>query len=142
MTMSAIALAQTPVSAVKTVFLTRMPGGLEQYLALQLTQQGVLQVVTDSSKADVVLTDNVGDELKKTLAELDSKQVQSGKAGEVTFARPSMRTTTVKGTVFLVDRKSGDVLWSTLEKPKSTTSDDLNKAAKAIVERLMKAKGK
>jgi hypothetical protein len=140
---SVFALAQSPLANVKNVFLTPMPAGLEQYLALHLTQENVLLVVTDSSKADVVFTDRIGEELKTTLAELDEKSPtpQSGKAGEATFAKPNMRSLSrARGTVFLVDRHSGDVLWSTLEPPKSTTVANLNAAARRIVEKLAKAR--
>jgi len=140
---TAVAMAQTPLDAAKNVFLTPMPGGLEQYLALHLTQQSVLQVVTDSSKADVVITDQIGEGLRATLAELENTAPtpQTGKAGEVVFARPNMRPLSrAKGTVFLVERQSGDVLWSTLEQPKSNSIEDLNSAAKKIVEKLAKAK--
>jgi len=139
----AIAMAQSPVAGAKNVFLTPMPGGLEQYLALHLTQDNVLQVVTKSAKADVVFTDQIGEDLEKTLSELDSKApaVNSGKAGEVVFARPNMRPLSrAKGTVFLVDRVTGDVVWSTLEQPKSTSIADLDGAAKRIVEKLAKAR--
>jgi len=136
-------MAQMPLSGAKNVFLMPMPGGLEQYLALQLTQSGALQVVTDSSKADVVLTDRVGEDFQQSLADLDKKSPsgpQTGKAGEVTFAHPNMRPLSrAKGTVFLVDRKSGDVLWSALEKPKGASTGDMNSAAKRIVEELVKA---
>ena len=136
--------AQTPLAAAKNVFLTPMPGGLEQYLALHLTQGSVLQVVTDSGKADVVFTDRIGEDLQTTLADLQNtpQAAQTGKAGEVTFAKPNMRPLSrARGTVFLVDRKSGDVLWSTLEQPKSSQIADLNAAAKRIVEKLAKARG-
>jgi hypothetical protein len=139
-------MAQTTLSGAKNVFLMPMPGGLEQYLALQLTQGGVLQVVTDSSKADVVFTDRVGEDFQQSLADLDHKTPagpQTGKAGEVTFARPNMRPLSrAKGTVFLVDRKTGDVLWSALEKPKGSSVGDMNTTAKHIVEELAKARAK
>lgn len=141
---SAAGFAQTPLAGARNVFLTPMPGGLEQYLALHLTQDAVLQVVTDSSKADVVFTDRIGEDLQTTLAELEKRPAapQTGKAGEVAFAKPNMRPLSrARGTVFLVDRKSGDVLWSTLEQPKGSTVPDLDAAAKRIVERLAKARG-
>ncbi len=144
MIFSAAAFAQTQLAGARNVLLIPMPGGLEQYLALHLTQDSVLQVVTDSSKADVVFTDRIGEDLATTLTELDQKKgptVQTGKAGEVEFARPNMRPLSkARGTVFLVDRKSGDVLWSTLELPKSSSVSDLDAAAKRIVERLAKAR--
>ena len=140
----ALAMAQSPVAGAKNVFLTPMPGGLEQYLAMHLTQDSVLQVVTKSSKADVVFTDRIGEDLEKTLADLDSKApaANSGKAGEVVFARPTNRPLSrAKGTVFLVNRQTGDVIWSALEQPKSASISDLDSAARRIVEKLAKARG-
>ncbi len=105
----------------------------------------MLQVVTDSTTADVVLTDRVGEDFQESLAELDKKtaEPQTGKAGEVVFARPNMRPLSrAKGTVFLVDRKTGNVLWSALEQPKGNSTREMNTAAKRIVEELMKARGK
>lgn len=120
-----------------------MSGGLDQYLALHLTRESVLQVVTDSTKADVVFTDRVGQDFKEILEELDPKpqNTQPVKAGEAPpFARPSMRPLSkARGTIFLVDRHSGDVLWSTLEQPKSTSVGDLNASAKRIAQQLEKA---
>jgi hypothetical protein len=139
-----MAMAQSTLAGAKNVFLTPMPGGLEQYLALHLTQDGVMQVVTDSKKAEVVFTDRIGEDFQQTLADLDNKtpSTQSGKAGETSFARPNMRPLSrAKGTVFLVDRQTGDVMWSTLEQPKSASVADLNAAAKRIVEKLAKARG-
>lgn len=142
---STFALAQTTLGGAKNVFLMPMPGGLDQYLALQLTQGGVLQVVTDPGKADVVFTNRVGEDFQTSLAELDKKsdEPQTGKAGEVEFARPNMKPLSkAKGTVFLVDRKSGDVLWSALEQPKGSSVREMNSAAKRIVEELGKARAK
>lgn len=137
------AWAESSLATAKNVYLTPMSGGLDQYLALHLTKESVLQVVTDSVKADVVFTDRVGEDFKQTLAELEGKnQPQEPlKAGEAPpFNRPSMRPLSkARGTIFLVDRKTGDVLWSTLEQPKSTSVDDLNGAAKHIAGDLKKA---
>jgi hypothetical protein len=44
-----------------------------------------------------------------------------------------------RGTIFLVDRHTGDVVWSTLEQPRSTSVTDLNVAAKHISDNLKKA---
>ena len=52
------------VFGVKTVYLLPMASGLDQYLALQLTSSGVLQVVTDPKKADAILTDGIGARLE------------------------------------------------------------------------------
>lgn len=138
------AWAESSLATAKNVYLTPMSGGLDQYLALQLTKDSVLQVVTDSNKADLVFADRVGEDFKQMMADLDGKtqqQSQPLKAGEVPpFNRPSMRPLSkARGTIFLVDRHTGDVVWSTLEQPKSTSVDDLNAAAKHIAGDLKKA---
>jgi hypothetical protein len=43
-----------------------------------------------------------------------------------------------KGTLFLVEAKSGRVLWSAYEKPKNTSPDELEKVARQVVARLTK----
>ena|SRR3569623_1254754 len=137
------AWAETSLAAGKNVYLTPMSGGLDQYLALQLTKDSVLQVVTDPTKADLVFADRVGEDFKQMMADLDSKNQpqQPLKAGEAPpFNRPNMRPMSkARGTIFLVDRHTGDVVWSTLEQPKSTSVDDLNAAAKHITGDLKKA---
>ena len=41
-----------------------------------------------------------------------------------------------RGTLFLVDAHSRNVLWSVYEKPKNTSPDELDRAAKRVVTRL------
>ena len=61
---SAAAIAQSGNAAalaqVKTVYILQMSRGMDQYLAHRLTKGGVVQVVTDPSKADALLTDHLG----------------------------------------------------------------------------------
>ena len=146
-----IAGAHAEAFGVKTVYLLPMANGLDQYLALQLTSGGVLQVVTDPKKADAILTDGIGARLEDSLSALygeagkeknekkdDDKS--SGKAGTDTFAHPAMRPLSGgHGVVFLVNRTTRDVLWSTYERTKNTQPDELKHAAKNIVNRLAKA---
>ena len=66
----AISSAHAEIPGVKTVYLLPMAGGLDQYLALQLTSAGVLQVVNDPKKADAILTDAIGARLEETLTGL------------------------------------------------------------------------
>jgi len=144
--------AHAQVFGVKTVYLLPMAGGLDQYLALQLTAGGVLQVVTDPKKADAILTDGIGARLEDSLSALygeagkerndkkDDDKLSSGNAGSETFAHPAMRSLSGgHGVVFLVNRSTRDVLWSTYERPKNTQPDELKHAAKNIVNRLAKA---
>ena len=140
--------AQAQVFGVKTVYVLPMAGGLDQYLALRLTSEGVLQVVTDPQKADAILTDGIGARLEQSLTELygapvdkdKAPKTKSDKAGSDDFSHPAMQPLSrSRGVVFLVNRTSRDVLWSTFEQPKSTQPDELRHVAEKIVDRLAKA---
>jgi len=144
--MFSIPAANAQVSGVKTVYMLPMANGLDQYLALKLTSQGVLQVVTDPKKADAIFTDGIGARLEENFATLfdSAKKDKNEKMGEAEFAHPAMRPLSgSRGVIFLVDRNTRDVLWSTFERPKSSQAEDMNHAAARIVDRLAKAhKGK
>src|SRR2546423_7722841 len=127
---AAVLLASTAVHAanlgdIKTVYMLPMSGGLDQYLAVQLTTGAVLQVVTDPQKADVVFTDHLGESFEQTLADMnagkgDDKSKSEGNPDNSprSFARTGMQGQRGRGTAFLVDRKSHDVVWSVYERPK------------------------
>jgi hypothetical protein len=149
--------AHAQVFGVKTVYLLPMAGGLDQYLALQLSSGGLLQVVTDPKKADAILTDGIGARLEDSLSALygeagkekndknDKKDddKSSGKAGADNFSHPAMQPLSrSRGVIFLVNRASRDVLWSTYELPSSTQPEELRHVAGKVVERLMKANTK
>ncbi len=55
---------------VKRVYILAMGSGMDQYLANQLTNAGLFEVVTDPKKADAIVTDNVGESFQKRLEEL------------------------------------------------------------------------
>ena len=148
--------AHAQVLGVKTVYLLPMSGGLDQYLALQLTSRGVLQVVTDPKKADAIFTDGIGARLEDRLNELygavekdkadkdksddKAEKDKSDKAGSSAYVQPTMRPlSSSRGVVFLVNRTSRDVLWSTYERPKNTEPEELKHVAAKIVDRLAKA---
>jgi hypothetical protein len=126
-----------------------MSGGLDQYLALQLTSRGVLQVVTDPQKADAIFTDSIGARLEDSLSDLyraddkaraEKEKSDPGKSNLDNFSHPSMRPlSSSRGVVFLVNRATRDVLWSTYERSKGTGPEDLKHAAEKIVQRLAKA---
>ncbi|MEP6963201.1 MAG: hypothetical protein ABI995_14060, partial [Acidobacteriota bacterium] len=117
--LASAAFAQSPLAAAKNVYVMPMPGGLDQFVALRLTQNTVLQVVTDTAKADVFITDRIGDAFEQSLKQLTAPAIdpsQPQKAGTVdNFAHPNMRPLArTRGTVFLIDRTTGNVLWSTM----------------------------
>jgi hypothetical protein len=156
-----ISSAHAEIFGVKTVYLLPMAGGLDQYLALQLSSGGLLQVVTDPKKADAILTDGIGARLEDSLSELYGASVnkdpvdkdksdknksdkdKSGNASTPDFSHATMRPlSSSRGLVFLVNRTSRDVLWSTYELPSSTQPEELKHVAEKIVERLAKANTK
>jgi hypothetical protein len=147
------AIAATNVSGASAVYIMPMVGGLDQYLALRLTTGSVMQVVTDPLKADVVLTDRVGSGFDDRWKELyppppapksDDKDKSKDKDEIFTLQRPtSQPLARSRGTIFLIDRSTRNVIWSMYALPKSTGSDDLNRIADQIAKELAKArKGK
>ena len=150
-----IARASNPaLNDVKAVYILPMSNGLDQYLAIRLTTGSTVQVVTDAQKADAILTDRIGAGFEQKLDELyrdkskkdtakDSSKDSSGSVQEDN-AKPVMQPLSrSKGTIFLVDRKTRNVLWSTYALPKSAAPDDMNRLADHIAARLEKdRKGK
>jgi hypothetical protein len=139
---------------IKTVYLLPMSSGLDQYLAQQLSAGAVLQVVTDPKNADAVLTDHVGEAFEGSLADLyQTKPQADGKAADANTeasedkgaprVRSGMQGKRGRGTIFLVNRRTHDVLWSVYELPKDSQPDTLRHSAGRISDRLAKAiKGK
>jgi hypothetical protein len=133
------------------VYLLPMSNGLDQYLAQQLTAEGVLQVVTDPQKADAVFTDHLGDSFEQSLADLYGAKPKPGdKAGEATqgdtsedkgapLARSGMQGKRGRGTIFLVNRRTHDVMWSVYELPKDSQPDTLRHSAGKISAQLAKS---
>ncbi|MGO9131619.1 MAG: hypothetical protein ACLQIS_18040 [Bryobacteraceae bacterium] len=156
--------ASAQLANVHSVYLLPMAGGLDQDLANRITNAGLFQVVTDPKKADAVFTDRVGTELEAKLAELypeppapkppaaaakTSEGANPGEAKEEPAAEAKQAPPPVstfgkgKGTIFLVDRRSRAVLWSTYVQPKSTMSREMDRTAREIVGRLQRVlKGK
>jgi hypothetical protein len=155
---AALAISMSATAAglddVKTVYVLPMSNGLDQYLAAQLTSGSVLQVVTDPHKADAVLTDHLGQSFEETLADLYSnKPAPSDKSADkaadkaddtgATFARSGMQGQKGRGNVFLVNRKSHDVLWSFYESPGDRTPNGMRRTASKISAKLAQSiKGK
>jgi len=133
------------VREIKTVYLLPMTGGLDQFLAVQLTTDSVLQVVTDPQKADAVFTDHLGDSFEQTLADLYApKSAGKDKADDTRqFATAGMQGQKGRGTAFLVDRKSHEVIWSNYEQLKDKSPDGMKRTADHIASKLARAiKGK
>jgi hypothetical protein len=146
--LSAAALSAAGLESIKSVYILRMAGGLDQHLANRLTVEGAFEIVTDPKRADAVFTDQLGPGFEDKLAELYPKETpeeletkkkaqESGKIGEI--IRPkSSSFHRGKGNVFLVDLQSRRVVWSTYERPKDMSPDELAKTSQRIVTQLKK----
>lgn len=119
----------------KTVYILPMSGGLDQYIAQQLTKDHLMQVVADPKAAQVFMTDSLGpgfEQRLKTLLPTDTSSKSAGDDSPHTF-----RTSRSHGTIFIVDAKSLHVLWSDHHKPPASTSDrSLSLAAAEITREL------
>lgn len=135
-------------TGVRAVYLFPMAGGLDQYLANQLTNSHTYQVVSDPKLADAIFTDHIGAAFEYRLEHInpppppeeDSDDEDADKSIVKREAEPPRVSSFSrgKGTVFLVDAKSKQVLWSAYERPRDTSSKQLNRTAQRIVARLNK----
>jgi hypothetical protein len=128
----AVAAGQT---APRTVYVLPMAGGLDQYLAQWLTSDHVMKVVADPKIADVVLTDRLGEAFEQKMDEI--RPVAEKKDDKKDGRKPEFRASKGRGTIFMVDAKSREVLWSDYEKaPPSNSNDSLNQEAQRIAKKL------
>jgi hypothetical protein len=141
---------------IQTVYLLRMRGGFDQYLANRVTGAGFFHVVTDPAKADAILTDRLGRPFEDQMLLLyppppppppppsekteDEEKPASGSHTISIHESEKPHSTTLGGgsggTVFLVDRRSRSVVWSTFAKPKSYTAKEMDATAGAVVKKL------
>jgi hypothetical protein len=125
---------------VKSVYLLPMGNGLDQYLADRLTREGLYTVVTDPEKADAIFTDRIGQSFEQAMKEL--YQPPADEAEENKFGAPTEKahggSWKARGTVFLVDRASRTVMWSTFVPVSGTQPADVEKRARHIADALGK----
>jgi hypothetical protein len=158
------------LSVGRTVYLVPMGHSLDQFIASRLTRMHVMQVVTDPAKADIIVTDNVGQAFEDRLNDLypppeaaatkqapkeqaPKEKAPSPKPNEMSgpIGPPSIFGDTVnkaestgnmavtsrsRGTIFLVDVKSRQVVWSAFERPKSFAPGEMDRTAERIVKKL------
>ncbi len=124
-------LPAAAIQEIRTVYIFPMRNGLDQYLASELTQQHVLQVVADPKSADAVLTDRMGQAFEQNFNErvLGEKLKNSDEHARSTFGG--------KGALFLV-QKNKQVIWSTVEAPKDASRKQMERAARRSVAKLKK----
>jgi hypothetical protein len=146
--------ADAGLTQVRNVYLLPMSGGLDQFIAGRLAAQGRYNVVTDPEQADALITDRIGADFEERFAELyppppppnDEKEKKAAEEpsvatlfGESAGGRRISSFGRGKGNVFLIDRGSKRVLWSTWLRPRGTRPDDLHRSAETVVDRLDEA---
>ena len=145
-----VAASNPNLANVKSVYFLPMGAGLDQYLAIRLTERQLFRVVTDPKKADAIFTDRIGEGFEERLDELfpdESKKEKPAAGSEDSLYKNDWATqkprsasfSRGKGTVFLVDRKSRDVLWSLYSPSKTNRVPDLNRNATSIAKKIEEA---
>jgi hypothetical protein len=143
------------LAEVKSVYLFPMTSGLDQYLADRLTEGHIFKVVTDPKAADAVMTDQLGKafEAQLLLARPDLVPVppkppvtdkdkdkdekdKSEKKEDPPFMVPQSSFHAARGTVFLIDARSQQVVWSNYQKPTSHSPGDMERTATRIAKSL------
>jgi hypothetical protein len=149
---SAALLCGAELSGVRAVYVMPMSHGVDQFLANRLTNSGLFQVVADPKLADTIFTDRIGDAFRAALEEISptpkppveekdkEKDDKKVKAEDKPLAPPSTFGSG-KGTFFLVNAKSREVVWSTFEPSANTSPKELDRTATDIVLRLKKDMG-
>jgi len=95
-----------------------------------------MQVVADPKTAEVVMTDRLGEAFEQKMKEIHPDTDKTDKKSDDAVPH-TFRSTKPQGTIFLVDAKSRQVLWSDYQKPPRSNSDsDLNRAAEQIAKKL------
>jgi hypothetical protein len=137
-----LAFGESPrdIRAVKTVYLMPMGNGLDQYLADRIAREGFYTVVTDPERADAIFTDRIGESFERAMKDLyqPPKETEEGDKFGSTPGRAHGGLSRARGTVFLVDRASRAVMWSTFVPVSGSQPTDVEKRARHIAEALAK----
>ena len=146
---------------VHAVYMLPMSKGLDQYLANRLTNEHLFQVVTDPKRADAIFTDHIGESFEQKLTELlpsaepvakpapppadDAEEQPRGRnlptdtVNKLTSPTSSSGFGRGKGTVFLVDPKTHEVLWSAYQPARNSSNAEMDRTAFDIVSRIKRS---
>jgi hypothetical protein len=132
------ALASAQYAGPHAIYILPMASGLDQYIAEWLTRDHTMQVVADPKAAEVVMTDRLGEAFEQKLADMHPSADKKTASTAFTNTQPNaFRSSRARGTIFIVDANSRQVLWSIYEKPpKSTSPRDLNRTAHRIAKQI------
>jgi hypothetical protein len=124
---------------VRTIYMMPMGSALDQYLAAQITKDGRYVVVTDPQRADAIFTDRIGQHFERAMDEMYPPAGKKETSDPTGFGKPPERVggfSRARGTVFLVDRSSRSVIWSTFIQAGASHPKEVEKRARHIAERL------
>ncbi len=154
---SGIVLGQgnAELGQLQRIYVMPMASGFDQYLVNRLRTIGSFRVVTDPAKADAYFTDRLGVSFENRLNEIEEKakeqaealkqeaegkkEGEEAKKGDNAFRLAPPITGSIgraKGTYFIVERQSRNVVWSAYEKPKDYQPKTLDKVAERVAEEL------
>jgi hypothetical protein len=125
---------------IRNVYLLPMSGGLDQYLADRIARSGKYTVVTDPNKADAIFTDRIGTGFERALDDLYRPPDTAEDTEADKFGAPHQKRAAglgrARGTIFLVDRATRVVLWSSFVPVSGTQPQDVEKRARHIADEL------
>jgi hypothetical protein len=140
------------LEGVRRVYFWPMAHALDQYLAEQSVALAMFEVVVDPKLADAVMTERIDAAFLEALEEMHptaeeqkaaaakGEKTQGGSTGEILVERPKQRSIgRPRGTIFLVDVRSRQVLWSTFLQEFQPAPDQLHRKAQTVMERMKKA---
>ncbi|MCS7026744.1 MAG: hypothetical protein NZV14_18245 [Bryobacteraceae bacterium] len=140
-TLASIALYGAPseLANVKAVYFLPMSNGMDQYLANRIQASDLYVVTTNPQAADAIFTDTLGPGFERRMEDLFPSEREEGEKVEQKRAERLSSFRKGKGMVFLVDRRTRQVVWSTYELPKDASSNNLDRAARRIADRLRRS---
>ena len=100
-TISAQGPASQNLAQVKTIYVVPMRGGMNHYLTTELVQWGRFHVTLDPHQADALLSDSTKVDIEAIMN--DPKKLQ--------------KAFSTRGTLFIIDLKTGQVIWGVYKKP-------------------------
>ena len=133
------------------VYLWPMSNAFDQYLAQQITAEGLFEIVVDPKLAGTIMTEKIDNTFLQSLDELfppeggsDNKENTADKAktgdsleSDFRMRRPGNHPKGApRGTLFLVDVASRKVIWSTYLKEFDADPNALHKQARGVAGKL------
>lgn len=147
--LTAACFGATPeLKQVQKVYFLQMTSGMDQYLAQHVTQGNTFEVVTDPALADAIFSDRIGENLEQKWAELfpppappkEEKDEETDKPKETSMSSGAVRGASTwgrgRGNIYLIDRKSKTLIWSTFNKPKNSTAKEMDRTAGKVLAHL------